>query len=197
MTQLEEQKDRLQAELEKTKKDRDEQLKKKSKEIDNIKREKETRTRERDNIWKNFEDEKRKQQDLQADLTKKEIARLDLDQVLKKTQQSLAEEEAKVANIRAERDEINEKYIGQIDQIAAFQNKCIEKDSKIKRLEEDIAKSKPQTPEKKRKLIRNRDISTEGEFSTPLNNGGHRREDPIQTSQGVRHKIKPTQKSSG
>ena len=77
---------------------------------------------------KNYKDEKRKQQDLQADLTKKEIERMDLDKDLKKAEIGLAAEEAEVVNVRAEKDKLHEKNIAQIDQIAAFQNKCIERD---------------------------------------------------------------------
>ena len=65
MTHLEEQKDILQAELEKTKKDREKQLREKNKEIDDMKRDRDGRLRERDNVWK------RKQKDLQTSLSKK------------------------------------------------------------------------------------------------------------------------------
>ena len=200
MSSLEQQKDDLQRELEDAKKENESQLIEKDKEIEAIKKDRDQRNKEKDRIYKNYEEEKRKKLDLNAEVKQKEIEYMDLDEKMKLVNQKLKNEE-NVKNIRKEKDVINERYIAQIDQIALYQSACIERDEKIKKLEEELKNSKLYTPEKKRKLNRNRDSSTDGEFSTPLNKGAHRRETPtqdsVQDSQGARQKVKQTQKCSG
>ena len=55
----------------------------------------------------------------------------------------------------------------------------------------------PQTPDKKRKMIRSRESSTDGDFPTPKSerNEAHRREIPTQVGQGAKPKINPSQGS--
>ena len=67
---------------------------------------------------------------------------------MKLVNQQLKDEEEIVKSIRSEKDAINERYVAQIDQIAIYQNACLERDDKIKKLEEELKKSKPHTPEK-------------------------------------------------
>ena len=105
-----------------------------------------------------------------------------------------------IEKISKEKKEVDDRYIEQLEQISLYQQECLERDDKIKKLEEELETSKKSSQVRKRKLDNNRDSSTDGEFSTPMNKSAHRRETPtpdtIQDSQGAIQKVRP-QKHSG
>ena len=89
-------------------------------------------------------------------------------------------------------------HIAQMDQRANIQILSNDKDVKIRTLEgeiEDLLKRVPQTPDKKRNLLKSRDSSTDGDYSTPRSgrNDIHRREKPPQVGQATKPKINPSQ----
>ena len=138
--------------------------------------------------------------DLDAEVKKKEIINLELDERMKVMNQKLKEEDELIERIRKEKKEVDERYVEQLEQISLFQQACLERDDRIKKLEEELETSKKNTHVRKRKLDNNRDSSTDGEFTTPMNKGAHRREiptpDTIQDSQEAKQKVRP-QRCSG
>ena len=81
-----------------------------------------------------------------------------------------------------------------MEQLTTIQRLNNDKDEKIRKLEskiEDLGKRLPPSPDKKRKLVRNKGSSTDGEYTTPRSES-HRREKPAQVGHGAIQKTNPS-----
>ena len=78
-----------------------------------------------------------------------------------------------------------DRYHAQLEQSVLFQRECIVRDDRIEKLEE-LKQLKTQSPEKKRKVGRDRESSTDAEGSNPKDSS---KETPTKDSQGAKPKI--------
>ena len=138
----------------------------------------------------NLEKEKRKNNDMKAEVSKKEIEKLELKKELKKKQKALDTEEAELVNARDEISKFRDMQISQLDQVAGLQAKINEQATRIRNLEEENEDIKgrsgaTKTPDKKRKQPDSRGSSTDRDmyYSTPRSENSivHRREKPNQS----------------
>ena len=88
-------------------------------------------------IWTTLEKEKRNKNEVQSEVARKELEKIDLRKELKRKERALAAEEEELVKARTEITKFRTAHINQMDQVSNLQIQNNDKDVKIRVLEEE------------------------------------------------------------